>query len=53
MRFSNSYIPTKKEAPSDAVLASHIFLDRAGFIQQVSAGVYNFLPLGKSVGSIG
>ena len=49
MRFSNSYIPTKKEAPSDAVLASHIFLDRAGFIQQVSAGVYNFLPLGKRV----
>ncbi|NOQ31830.1 MAG: proline--tRNA ligase [Helicobacteraceae bacterium] len=49
MRFSKAFIPTAKEAPNDATLASHIFLTRAGFITQVSAGLYNFLPLGKRV----
>ncbi len=47
MRFSRTLIPTAKEAPSDAVLSSHIYLLRAGFIQSVGAGLYNFLPLGK------
>jgi prolyl-tRNA synthetase len=47
MRFSKSFIPTTKEAPKDAVLPSHIYLSRAGFVSQVSSGVYNFLPLGK------
>jgi prolyl-tRNA synthetase len=42
-------IPTAKEAPSDAVLPSHIYLIRAGLIQSVGAGLYNFLPLGKRV----
>jgi len=49
MRFSKAFIPTTKEAPSDAVLASHIFLARAGFMTQVASGLYNFLPLGKRV----
>ncbi|WP_345980806.1 proline--tRNA ligase [Sulfurimonas sp. HSL3-2] len=49
MRLSNLYIPTTKEAPSDATLPSHIFLSRAGFISQVASGLYNFLPLGKKV----
>ena len=49
MRLSNLYIPTTKEAPSDASLPSHIFLTRAGFISQVASGLYNFLPLGKRV----
>ncbi len=49
MRFSRLYVPTTKEAPKDAVLASHIFLSRAGFISQVAAGLYNYLPLGKRV----
>ncbi len=49
MRFSKAFIPTTKEAPSDAVLASHIFLSRAGFTSQVAAGLYNYLPLGKRV----
>ena len=49
MRFSQLLIPTTKETPSDAVLASHIFLIRGGFIQSVGAGLYNFLPLGKIV----
>ncbi len=48
MRFSRMLIPTMKEAPSDAVLTSHILLLRAGFIQASGgSGLYNFLPLGK------
>ena len=49
MRFSQAFIPTTKEAPQGAVLASHILLTRAGFISQVAAGLYNYLPLGKRV----
>ncbi len=49
MRFSRLLIPTSKEVPSDAVLPSHIYLLRAGYIQSVGAGLYNFLPLGKRV----
>ncbi len=49
MRFSNSFIYTSKEAPSDATLPSHIYLIRGGFIQGIGAGLYNFLPLGKRV----
>jgi prolyl-tRNA synthetase len=49
LRFSKAYIPTTKEAPTGAVLASHIYLARAGFVSQVAAGLYNFLPLGKRV----
>ncbi|MBA1432906.1 MAG: proline--tRNA ligase [Epsilonproteobacteria bacterium] len=49
MRRSREFIPTSKEAPSDATLPSHIFLSRAGFITQVAAGLYNYLPLAKRV----
>jgi len=49
MRRSRAFIPTTKEAPSDATLASHQFLIRAGFINQQGAGLYNFMPLGKIV----
>ncbi len=49
MRFSKAYIPTTKESPKDAQLPSHIYLSRAGFVTQVAAGLYNFLPLGKRV----
>ncbi|QOP45456.1 proline--tRNA ligase [Sulfurimonas paralvinellae] len=49
MRRSRAFIPTSKEAPSDASLPSHIFLSRAGFITQVAAGLYNYLPLAKRV----
>jgi len=49
VKFSNLLIPTLKEAPSDATLPSHIYLIRAGFIQGVGSGLYNFLPLGKMV----
>jgi prolyl-tRNA synthetase len=49
MRFSRFFAPTTKEAPHDALLISHINLIRAGFITQVSAGIYDLLPLGKIV----
>ncbi|WP_457599017.1 proline--tRNA ligase, partial [Hydrogenimonas sp.] len=49
MRFSRLLIPTLKEAPKDAVLPSHIYLVRGGFIHQVASGIYDFLPLGKRV----
>lgn len=49
MKFSNLFIPTTKETPSDATLPSHQFLIRAGFINQQGSGLYNYLPLGKIV----
>ncbi len=49
MRFTNLFAPTAKEAPKDALLPSHIYLVRGGFISQIGAGIYNFLPLGKIV----
>ncbi len=50
MRFSRLLLPTSKETPNDAKLASHIFLIRAGIIQSVGdSGLYNFLPLGKKI----
>ena len=49
MRMSQAFIPTEKEAPKDAVLPSHIYLTRAGFIAQVASGLYNLMPLGKRV----
>ncbi|SMC09802.1 proline--tRNA ligase [Nitratiruptor tergarcus] len=49
MRLSKAFVPTTKEAPKDAVLPSHIYLVRGGFINQVASGIYNFLPFGKRV----
>ena len=49
MKFSQMFIPTTKEAPKDATLASHQFLVRAGFISQTGSGIYDFMPLGKIV----
>lgn len=49
MKFSKLYALTTKEAPKDALLPSHIFLLRAGFIEQCGSGLYDFLPLGKMV----
>jgi prolyl-tRNA synthetase len=49
LRRSRAFIPTTKEAPNDASLPSHIFLARAGFISQVAAGLYNYMPLAKRV----
>jgi prolyl-tRNA synthetase len=46
MRFSQSFIPTVREVPADATIASHILMIRAGLIRQLIAGVYTYLPLG-------
>lgn len=49
MKFSEYFIPTLKEVPSDAVIPSHILMLRAGMIKQLTAGVYSYLPLGLRV----
>ncbi len=46
MRFSNLFAKTLREAPADAETISHRLLVRASFIQQVSAGIFSYLPLG-------
>jgi prolyl-tRNA synthetase len=48
-RQSQLFIPTLREAPADAEAASHKLLVRGGYIRQVSAGVWTFLPLGWRV----
>ncbi|PLY08843.1 MAG: proline--tRNA ligase [Arcobacter sp.] len=49
MKFSQMFMPTTKETPSDATLPSHQYLVRGGFISQSGSGLYDFLPLGKIV----
>ncbi|WP_338214148.1 proline--tRNA ligase [Companilactobacillus muriivasis] len=49
MKQSKLYIPTLKQTPSDAEAVSHQLMLRAGYIRQVSAGVYAYLPLAWSV----
>ncbi len=49
MKQSKVLIPTKKEAPSDAEVLSHKMMIRAGYIYQVSAGVWSYLPLAYRV----
>jgi len=46
---SQLFIPTLREAPADAEAVSHKLLVRGGYIRQVSAGVWTFLPLGWRV----
>jgi prolyl-tRNA synthetase len=49
MRLSRYFIPTLREAPSDAQIASHQLMLRAGMIRQEAAGIYAWLPLGLRV----
>jgi prolyl-tRNA synthetase len=46
-RWSKLFIPTLREAPSDAEVASHKLLLRSGYVRQLGAGIYSFLPLGN------
>jgi prolyl-tRNA synthetase len=46
-RWSQLFIPTLREAPADAEVASHKFLVRAGYIRQLAAGLYSYLFLGQ------
>ena len=49
MRQSKLFMPTLKEAPADAVAESHKLMLRGGYVRQVTAGVYAYLPLGYRV----
>src|SRR6266446_2281891 len=49
MRWSKTFIPTLKEDPANAEVVSHKLLVRAGFIRQLSRGIYDYLPLSLKV----
>jgi prolyl-tRNA synthetase len=49
MKQSHLFIPTLREMPSDAQVISHALLLRAGYVRQVSAGIYAYLPLANRV----
>jgi len=49
VRASQLFLPTLREAPADADAVSHKLLVRGGFIRQVGAGLFSFLPLGWRV----
>ena len=49
MRWSRSFIPTLRDDPADAEAVSHRLLVRAGYVRQLTAGVYSLLPLGVRV----
>ena len=46
MKWTQTLIPTLREAPADAEIVSHKLLLRAGLIRKLAGGVYTFLPLG-------
>ena len=49
MKWTETYIPTLREAPADAELISHSLLLRAGYIRKLAAGIYLYLPLMQRV----
>ena len=49
MRLSRSLLPTLKETPAEAVIASHRLMLRAGLVRQTSSGIYAWLPAGWRV----
>ncbi|WNS45008.1 proline--tRNA ligase [Paenibacillus sp. MMS20-IR301] len=49
MRQSNLFLTTLREAPAEAETISHQLLLRAGYIRQLAAGVYTYMPLGRRV----
>src|SRR5487761_2803618 len=49
MRLSRYFLPSLRETPKEAEIASHRFMLRAGMIRQEAAGIYAFLPLGLRV----
>ena len=49
MRYSHLFIPTLKEVPADAEAVSHKLMVRAGYVRQLAAGLYIYLPLGQRV----
>ncbi len=49
MRYSEMFLPTTKEIPSDAEIVSHQLMLRAGMIRKLAGGIYTYLPLGYRV----
>ena len=49
MKISALLVPTLREAPADAEIASHKLMVRAGMIRQIAAGIYTWLPIGLRV----
>jgi prolyl-tRNA synthetase len=49
MRLSRSFVPTLKETPAEAQIASHRLMLRAGLVRQTAAGIYAWLPMGHRV----
>ena len=49
MRWSRTFIPTLREVPQEAEIASHRLMLRAGLIRKLSSGLYTYLPLGLRV----
>jgi prolyl-tRNA synthetase len=49
MRYSEMFLPTVREVPSDAEVTSHQLMLRAGMIRKLTSGVYSYLPLGYRV----
>jgi prolyl-tRNA synthetase len=49
MKHSQLFVPTLKETPAEATVASHVLLLRAGFLRPLAAGIYSYLPLFQRV----
>ena len=49
MRLSGYFIPTLRDTPKEAQIVSHRYMLRAGMVQQASAGIYSWLPMGHRV----
>ena len=49
MRYSEIFLPTVREVPSDAEIISHQLMIRAGMIRKLTSGIYTYLPLGYRV----
>ena len=49
MRYSEMFLPTGRETPSDAEVVSHQLMVRAGMIRKLTSGIYSYLPLGLRV----
>ena len=49
MRYSEMFLPTVREVPSDAEIVSHQLMIRAGMIRKLTSGIYTYLPIGFRV----
>lgn len=49
MKFTNFFIPTSKDTPSEAEIVSHQLMIKSGMVKQSSVGIYSWLPLGLKV----